>query len=38
MKQIDTVLTHKTPVSIPGLILSFVAGCLAAVAFWYLIV
>jgi hypothetical protein len=38
MKQIDTILTHKTPVSIPGLILSFVTGCLAAVVFWYFII
>ena len=38
MKQIHTPLTHKIPVSIPGLILSFIAGCLAATIFWYFII
>jgi hypothetical protein len=38
MQQIHTSLTDKRPVSIPGLILSFIAGCLAAAIFWYFLI
>jgi hypothetical protein len=37
MKKFLTALRNENTVSIPGLILAFIAGCLSAVAFWYFI-
>ena len=38
MKKIHAVPLHEKPVSIPGLILAFIAGCLSATLFWYFII
>jgi len=39
MKKIQAVLLrNENPVSIPGVILAFIAGCLAATMFWYFII
>jgi len=38
MKKIQSALTNENRVSIPGLILAFIAGCFAATLFWYFII
>jgi len=38
MKKIQSTLSNENHVSIQGLLLAFLAGCLAATLFWYFIV
>jgi hypothetical protein len=38
MKKIHTAFTNEKPVSIPGLVLAFIAGCLSATLLWYFII
>jgi hypothetical protein len=38
MKRIHAALKNENHLSMPGLILAFVAGCLTATLFWYFII
>jgi len=38
MKKIHAALNNENPATIQGVVLAFVAGCLAAILFWYFII
>lgn len=38
MKRIQAALKHENHLSVPGLILAFIAGCFTATLFWYFII